>query len=177
MRKLIPAIFIIVFFSLTVEAGIFRGIGANLGLISGIGGLSDSLNPGFESNIFIKTSGIIIPLEIGAGITYQTKREVKEIEVFMFPITISYVKHFWLKEYSPFVKFGAGAVWEVVKFPLYNYTNLDPTLAASFGLESKMGKKTSLRMELSYRFILQRYIENAKYNGHFVSFCVGVIWE
>jgi hypothetical protein len=70
MRRFFLVFLIIIFLVLPVEAGIFQGIGANLGLISGMGSLGDSLNLGFEGNLFLDTYKIIIPLEISAGITY-----------------------------------------------------------------------------------------------------------
>ena len=178
MRRIFLIFLAIIFFSLPVEAGILQGIGANLGVISGAGSLGDSLNLGFEGNLFLETSKFLLPLEIGLGIIYQTKREAEQTTLWMFPITLSYLKHFsGSPKYSPFVKLGAGVALEKVSSPLHTHTNSDPAFVASLGLESRIGKKISLRTELSYRFILQRYIEEARYNGHFISFCVGIIYE
>ncbi len=177
MRRFFLLILVIIFLSLPVEAGIFQGIGANLGLISALGSLSDSLNLGFESNVFLYSSRFLFPLEINAGITYQSKREPAETKLWMFPVTLSYVKNFWSPKYSPFIKLGAGVVFETVSSSLHTHTNLDPAFVSSLGLKSKIGNKISLRTELSYRFVLQRYIEEAKYNGHFISFCVGIMYQ
>lgn len=178
MRRFFLIFLTIIFFAFPVEAGILQGIGINLGLISGAGSLSDSLNLGFEGNVFLDTSEFLFPLEIGLGINYQTKKDATETHLLMVPITLSYLKHFsGSPQYSPFFKLGAGVVLEKVKSPLHTHTNLDPALVGSLGLKSKISRKISLRMELSYRFVLQRYIEKARHNGHFISFCVGIIYE
>lgn len=146
-------------------------------MIGALGSLSDSLNLGFESNVFLYSSRFLFPLEIDGGITYQSKREARETKLWMFPVTLSYIKNFWSAKHSPFIKLGAGIVFETVSSPLHTHTNLDPAFVGSLGLKSKMGNKISLRTELSYRFVLQRYIEEAKYNGHYISVCVGIMYQ
>jgi len=96
----------------------------------------------------------------------------------MIPITLSYIKYYsWSARYYPFLKFGLGGVFEKVSSSDDNFTNLDPTAVATLGLKLKIHKNFSLRPELSYMFVFQRDIEEAKYNGHFISFYIGVIYK
>jgi len=177
MRRIFLVFFTIIFFSPPVQAGILQGIGVNLGPTIAVGSLSGSLNMGVDGNIFLYTSKILIPLEASLGITYQTKKEAEQTKLLMIPVTLSYIRHFRPARHSPFIKLGTGIVFEMVKRPIHSHNNLDPAFVAALGLKSRIGKRFSLRTELSYRFILQRYIEEAKYNGHFISFCVGIMYE
>ena len=173
MRKVYIILFIILW-TCTVEAA----VGVNFGAVNAVGPLSNSLNTGINANIFLETSEILFPLEIRIGITQQDKKEANKTKLLMFPITLCHIGYYpWLTKYNSFLKIGLGGVCEIVDSPGYDEVNLDPVAITTLGSKLKIDENFFIQPELSYMFIYQRYMDNAKYNGHFISFCIGIRYE
>jgi hypothetical protein len=171
MNKSIFKIFIFLLVS-NAFSGVINHYGGNIGLISGIYDLWESLEPGIQGNFFVEPK-TILPVEINFGFTLQNKKYASE-KLIMFPISLSYTYYFKsCNKNLYFLKFGFGGIFEnVLSSP--SFSNFDPLFITSLGVDFKLNKKFSLYSQISYLFVYQKYIEKARYNGNFLILSFGI---
>ncbi|MCX7940826.1 MAG: hypothetical protein N2555_03540 [Endomicrobia bacterium] len=147
-------------------------LGVYLGPTIPMGELYKFLNTGINVHTFLNTK-VLLPFELSTGIAYHEKKTAPKIKLISIPLVLSYVKNFHLyNSYPVFFKTSLGVMFETISGLDIGISNYDPVFVLGLGTSLRK-KRVSLLIKITYSFVFQRYINLAKYDGHFLSFNIG----
>ena len=75
---------------------------------------------------------------------------------------------------KPYIKAGGGVVFETLIMHNLNKNNIDPIFNGGLGINYFFSDRLSLKPEVNYHFIYQKYNKEAKIDGHLTTFSLGI---